>query len=373
MTPPPPIDRDPRVSGTLPGAFYRDAVAHAALLEGAFARGWQHVGHRGELDPGEARPLTLLEGSLDEPLALVRDEAGALACLSNACTHRGHLVVQERGRCRRLRCRYHGRTFELDGRFKHAPAFEAARDFPRPQEHLARTPLASVCGALFTALAPELDFEAWLAPLAPLLETLPEDEFEVDERGASTYELDANWALYVENYLEGLHIPHVHPALSATLDDAAYRDELFPRGTLQVGVARPDEPAFEPAQQVGRPGERVAAYYAWLWPNVMLNLYPWGMSLNSVEPLVPERTRVRFVPYVWRPELRAQGAGGDLDTVQREDEEVVESCQRGLRSRLYPGGRFSPTREPGSHHFHRMLAACVAGRPAPELPSPLPS
>ena len=373
MTDLPPIERDPRVAGTLPGSFYRDPAALAGLLEGAFARSWQHAGHRGELDAGEARPLNLLEGSLDEPLALVRDASGQLTCLSNACTHRGHLVVQERGPCRRLRCRYHGRTFDLDGAFRHAPAFEAAESFPRPGEGLARTPLHSVCGALFTSLAPELDFEAWLEPLAPLLETLPQEEFVVDEAGATVYELDASWALYVENYLEGLHIPFVHPALSATLDDGAYRDELFPRGTLQVGVARAFEPAFEPAQQVGRPGERVAAYYAWLWPNIMLNLYPWGMSLNSVEPLGPERTRVRFVPYVWRPELRAVGAGGDLDTVQREDEEVVESCQRGLRSRLYPGGRFSPTREPGSHHFHRMITACLRGEPAPDLPSPLPS
>lgn len=350
----PPIDPDARRAATLPASFYGSREVYDALLEDAFPTSWQWLGSAGELAPGSARPANLLEGSLDEPLALVRDAAGELRCLSNVCTHRGNLLVDVPGACKRLRCRYHGRTFDLAGKFTHMPAFEEARDFPRPEDDLPQLALRSVCGALFTSLAPELEFEDWLAPLAPVLDSLPQEEFTLDPDGVATYDVAAHWALYVDNFLEGFHIPYVHPELAATLADDGYRDELFPHGTLQVGIAREGEPAFEPAQQLGdRP---VAAYYAWLWPNTMLNLYPWGLSLNVVEPLGLERTRVRFVPYVWRPELRGVGAGGPLDAVQREDEEVVESVQRGLRSRLYTRGRFSPTKEPGVHHFHRLLA-----------------
>ncbi|HVS01981.1 MAG TPA: SRPBCC family protein, partial [Thermoanaerobaculia bacterium] len=106
-------------------------------------------------------------------------------------------------------------------------------------------------------------------------------------------------------------------------------------------------------------GTRVAAYYFWVFPNLMLNVYPWGLSINVVRPLAVGRTRVSFLSWVWRPEKLASGAGAALDRVEREDEEVVECVQRGVRSRLYRRGRYSPTREQGVHHFHRLVAAAL--------------
>jgi phenylpropionate dioxygenase-like ring-hydroxylating dioxygenase large terminal subunit len=88
----------------------------------------------------------------------------------------------------------------------------------------------------------------------------------------------------------------------------------------------------------------------------MLNFYPWGLSVNVVQPLSPSRTRVSFISYVWREELRDKGVGAALHLVEMEDEEVVESVQAGVRSRLYDRGRYSPKRETGTHHFHRLLA-----------------
>ena len=88
----------------------------------------------------------------------------------------------------------------------------------------------------------------------------------------------------------------------------------------------------------------------------MFNVYPWGVSVNVVTPLAVDRTRVSFLPFVWDPSQREQGAGGGLDRVEREDEAIVEAVQRGVRSRLYDRGRYSPAREGGVHHFHRLLA-----------------
>jgi choline monooxygenase len=92
----------------------------------------------------------------------------------------------------------------------------------------------------------------------------------------------------------------------------------------------------------------------------MLNFYPWGLSVNVVRPIAPDVTKVTFIPYVWRPELLGLGAGADLDRVEREDEAVVELVQKGLRSRYYDRGRFSPHRESGVHQFHRFLAERLA-------------
>jgi choline monooxygenase len=168
--------------------------------------------------------------------------------------------------------------------------------------------------------------------------------------------VQANWALYVENYLEPFHIAYVHQqSLGGALDYNAYRTELYPQSSLQVGVAAAGEDAFELPSGHADSGTRVAAYYWWLYPGVMLNFYPWGLSLNVVQPLAVNRTRVSFLSYVLDESRRGVGAGADVHRVEMEDEEIVESVQRGLRSRLYHRGRYAPHRETGTHHFHRLL------------------
>ena len=108
-------------------------------------------------------------------------------------------------------------------------------------------------------------------------------------------------------------------------------------------------------------GLRIAAYYFWVYPNTMFNFYPWGVSVNVVCPLAIDLTRISYLAYVWDPARLDRGAGGALDRVEREDEVIVESVQRGVRSRLYHRGRYSPEREQGVHHFHRLLAAALNG------------
>jgi choline monooxygenase len=98
----------------------------------------------------------------------------------------------------------------------------------------------------------------------------------------------------------------------------------------------------------------------------MINVYPWGLSVNVVQPLGPERTKVSFLAYAWDPAGPRTSGASSLDRVEREDEEVVESVQVGVRSRLYGRGRYSPAREPCVHHFHRLLAAALAGEPPEE-------
>jgi choline monooxygenase len=352
----PPIDPDIRLAQTLPGRFYRDPEVYDALKEKLLVPSWHWVGQAMELEPNQARPFELLPGCLDEPLLLLKDKAGELRCMSNVCTHRGCVIQTQPGECRALRCGYHGRRFEQDGRFKHMPGFEETENFPRPEDSLPAISTGTVCGALFASLAPSQSFEEWSAPLHPLLERLPEAEFEFDASRAASYVVSSHWALYVDNFLEGFHIPYVHPGLAQTLVDDDYENHLFPTGTLQIGIARAGEPAFEAQHRIAGEERPVAAYYYWLTPTTMFNFYPWGLSVNVLEPLGVDSTRVHFKPYVWRPEHMDAGAGANLDSVQREDEDVVERVQRGLKSRLYPSGRFSPSKEPGVHHFHRMLA-----------------
>lgn len=351
------IDADIRRASTLPAAVYGDPRYYAWQKERVFARSWQWVGDAGRLKaPGHVLPFTLLEGCLDEPLVLTRTDDGGLHCLSNVCTHRGALVVEGEGHVRGLRCRYHGRKFGLDGCFASMPEFDDAEGFPGAADSLPRLPLERWGPLLFSAIERAMSFEEWIAPVRSRVGWLPFDRFVLDPASSHDYLIGANWALYVDNYLEGFHIPYVHGSSLAGLDYGAYETETHDYSSLQLGLGKPGELVFElPA---GHPdhGKPVAGYYFWLFPNLMLNFYPWGLSLNLVSPLGPDRTRVSFRAYVRDASKRGEGAGGDLHRVEMEDEEVVESVQRGIRSRLYDRGRYSPAREPGVHHFHRLLA-----------------
>jgi len=382
------LEVDPDIARALtpPRELYSDPRWFALQRERLFARAWIPVGDAGDVAAaGAARPVTLMPGCLDEPLVLVRDaesNGGTLRLLSNVCTHRGHLVVEAPGDGRpapptspqkSLRCTYHGRSFALDGRCLAAPGFESAANFPRREDSLANVALGEWRGLLFGSLAPALPLAQTFAALDERIGALPVTRWSAAPQFDRTFEFDANWALYVENYLEGLHIPFIHPGLNAKLDWKSYRYEHFANGTLQLGIAAPDardcEVAFElPAGQLdsgrhdARPGvdQRVAAYYFWLFPNLMLNVYPWGLSLNVVEPLAPSRTRVRFHVWLHDAALHGKGAGSGLDQVELEDERACAQVQRGMAARLFPRGRYAPIAEAGTHHFHRLLAEALA-------------
>jgi len=351
------IDPDITRASTPDKAFYFDPAAWTMARERVFARSWQWAGGMARLaEPNSLVPIDLLPGCLDEPLLLVRDADHALRCLSNVCTHRGNVLVREPCRAEAIRCGYHSRRFDLQGRMTFMPEFQGACDFPSARDHLPRVPLETWQGQAFVSLSPAVPLQALMAEISARLSWLPIASFVEDPSRSRDYEFDAHWALYVENFLEGLHIPFVHPGLARSLELSAYESELYEHANLQLAIAREGDPAFDPPPGSPDHGRRIAAYYYWVFPNLMLNVYPWGLSLNVVQPLGPRRTRVLFRSYVRDPALLGEGAGGALDEVEMEDETVVLAVQRGVRSRLYTKGRYSPTRERGVHHFHRLLA-----------------
>jgi choline monooxygenase len=356
------IDPDIRVASTLPARVYADPELFRIQRERVFARTWQYAGHDDLVKvAGQVYPFTLLPGALDEPLVLVRDSRDALHCLSNVCTHRGNLVVEGAGVEQQLRCRYHGRRFALDGRFHSMPEFEGTAGFPSPADDLPRVALGTWERFLLVSLAPLMPFEEAIAPMRSRLEFSPFGQLVFDAGRARDYMVKANWALYIDNYLEGFHIPYIHQSLAGTLDYGSYAVELERWSVIQVGVAKDGEPAFALPPAHPDRERHVAAYYWWIFPTTMFNIYPWGVSVNVVTPLAVDRTRVSFLPFVWDETKRDQGAGAGLDRVEREDEAIVEAVQRGVRSRLYDRGRYSPTRETGVHHFHRLLAELMRG------------
>jgi len=351
------IHADPSQATTLPASFYRDASTFEAIKQNIFLRCWHWIGTSNAVPFAQhAYPMVVLDGFLTEPIVLVKDNEEQLHCHSNVCTHRGNIVVQQPGKMRQLSCMYHGRKFGLDGTFESMPEFKEAIDFPRPCDSLHRFPLEAWGNHLFAGFDPAFDLAPVLAKMKERVGFLPLEEFVHNSSLSREYLVQAHWALYIDNYLEGFHIPFVHPDLNQALDYGNYTTEVHDHMTLQIGYADSGTTCFELPKGHPDEGKQVAAYYYWLFPNMMLNFYPWGLSLNIVKPLAPDKTKVQFITYVYDESKIDSGAGALLDKVEREDEFVVEGVQKGIRSHFYPGGRFSPTREQGVHYFHRLLA-----------------
>ncbi|HMQ02369.1 MAG TPA: SRPBCC family protein [Pyrinomonadaceae bacterium] len=330
------IDPDIKRARTLPSGFYTDQQVFERSKERIFSRSWYPAA--GPEFENTLRPVALWPGLLDEPALLVRN-GGKTSCFSNVCTHRGKIIVENECDASLIRCGYHGRRFSLDGKFLSMPEFEGVEGFPSKDDDLPEISVAEWCGFLFASLSP-------FAPFSSVISDLPEGDLFTFSRPLALashreYEVDAHWALYCENYLEGFHIPYVHRSLNEVVDYGTYDTELFRYSSIQTGLDS---------------NGAVAGKYLFIFPATMFNFYDWGISVNVVRPASPSRTVVDFLTYLDEGAEIGSGAGGDLHRVEMEDEAVVESVQKGIRSRFYDRGRYSPTREQGTHHFHRLIA-----------------
>ncbi|MET3107167.1 choline monooxygenase [Oxalobacteraceae bacterium GrIS 2.11] len=356
------IDPDITTAHTLDSAFYTDQHNFDLARERIFTRTWQWLGSLDDVSQsGSVAPRELLPGLLNEPVLLSRDDQGQLRCLSNVCTHRGNILVQTACKARHIRCGYHGRRFDLSGEMMSMPEFADAKNFPAATDNLPTLPVGQWNNHGFAALDPAAPLDTFFSEVSQRLSWLPVDTFIHDPKRDQNFFLNAHWALYVENYLEGFHIPFVHAGLNAVVDYSSYTSEIGRYANLQLAIAKEGESAFD--IPLGSPdhGKRVAAYYYWVFPNLMLNFYPWGLSLNIIHPEGLDKTRISFRSFIWDASKLDQGAGSSLDQVEMEDEAIVLAVQRGVRSRFYQHGRYSPTRERGTHHFHRLIAEFMQG------------
>ncbi len=353
---------------TLASRYYTDPAILALEKERIFRRTWQLVGTLSQ-SCGEVNGVrrTIADAGayftvdvIGEPVVVVRDNAGTLRAFSNVCRHRAGPIAQGAG-CRNVfQCGYHGWTYTLDGRLIGTPEVDGMEFFDRST--MGMFPLRCETWEQFIFV----NFDREAPPLSEFLGNIPElaagfqfAGLELTER--RDYHVDCNWKVYVDNYLEGYHIPIVHPGLMKEIDYPRYRTEVFRYHSQQLGPVK-EVKAGEGAERVYAPGPGLSdALYFWVFPNLMVNIYPDNISTNLIVPLSQDKTLTIFEWYFhdarsdWVKE-RAKKAIGFSDTVQQEDMDICATVQRGLQSSTYDRGRYSVKRENGVHHFHVLLS-----------------
>ena len=346
------INQDITIASTLKGEFYSCKNTFSINIEKIFSNSWQLITDYENININkDAFPFFLLEDTISEPLVLINND-GNIHCYSNVCTHRGNILIHNKCNVKKnIMCCYHGKQFDSYGKFKFMPKTKGMKNFPSKIDDLYQLPVKRWKQFIFTSITPTISFKDLFVDVENRVGWMPIEKFKYNKELSKEYIVNANWALYCDNYLEGFHIPFIHNDLNNVLSLENYQTEIFKYSNLQVGIADSNEICFDLPKNSQDYGKKIAAYYFWLFPNLMLNFYPWGLSINIVTPISTKKTKVEFKSYVWDESKLNNGAGADLDKVEKEDEEVVENVQKGVSSRFYKCGRFSPSMEKGVHHF----------------------
>ncbi|MBV9760567.1 MAG: Rieske 2Fe-2S domain-containing protein [Acidobacteriaceae bacterium] len=350
---------------TIPARWYTDPEFFEREKERIFWRTWQPLGHASKV----VGPGCYLAGEVTgEPCAAVRGADGVLRAFSNVCRHRASTILEGNGCAKTLRCPYHNWTYSLQGNLLAAPEFEGVENWSQNDIRL-----------------PEMGVEEWgpfvfvnvdkQAPrLREVMGEIPEqvegigcriDKLHLSER--KDYLIRCNWKVYIDNYLEGYHLPAAHPSLFRELDYGAYRVDTFRYYSSQYAPIRPPRSGLNETRRYGVDNAGSPALYFWIFPNFMLNVYPDNLSSNIILPLGHDRTLTIFEWFTYANDVGATEISPETvafsDEIQQEDIRICENVQRGLASRLYDRGRYSVKRENGVCHFHRLVEEFVGREP----------
>lgn len=334
---------------TLPAAWYRDPDQYRRERHAIFRRQWLLAAHEQQLPAPQGALAVTIAGW---PLVLVRHPDGQVMGFHNVCRHRAAPLVWDgqAAPCAQLRCRYHGWRYALDGRLIATPGF--GEDVNPEGWGLHPVQVQRWRGCVFVNLdpAPQDTLAQALEGLVDATAPLPLEEMVVYDTARHT--LACDWKTYVENYLEGYHIPWLHPRLTQETEMRSYRVDVIGRTALH--------------RVPTREGALSQGLWAWLWPNVALNFYGQGMSIEQMNPLGPGKMEIRYT-YLSLPGAADQERAAAMamsQEVTAEDVQICEAVQQNLEAGVYDTGQLSPRHENGVAAFQRWLSTALAAEQA---------
>lgn len=355
-------NRSLATASTPPSSWYTDPNILELEKQTVFSRSWQFIGRSEQVhEPGQYISCEIA----GEPIFTIKGNDNVLRGFFNVCRHHAAAVItQSKGTAQSLRCPYHGWTYDLQGALVLAPEFGGVNDFDRSANGLFPIEIAVWKNWVFAKLDqgnPSLQ-EFLGKDLLEHFEALNLEQLNWLER--HSYTLNCNWKVFVDNYLDGgYHVPHLHRGLNSVLDYGNYTIETGERFCLQSSPIV--STAGDAKTAAVRNGTR--AFYYWIYPNFMINIYAGVMDTNLVIPRGVDRTEVIFDYYFAdisdREKEKNLASIALSEQIQAEDAAICESVQRGLASRSYLAGRLSVRREAGEHLFHKLLYADLKAGP----------
>jgi len=333
---------------TIPANWYTSKEIFELEYKQLFPGCWQLGCHESQVSrPGDFHTFEVA----GNPIMVVRDQEKQLNTFYNVCRHRGGPLAVKKGTTSMLQCQYHGWTYRLDGSLRGVPQFDRVDLFDKKDFGLIPVSNRQWMGLVFVNLSEQPgEFERFVAGIEERISPANLSTYEFHSE--KSYHINCNWKVYIDNYLEGYHLPIVHPELAKLLDYREYVTETGEWHSIQYSPLKQEENFYG--------GSDSYAYYVYLFPNIMLNILPGRLQTNIVRPISAEKTEVVFSYYYTDTDTPRSNDIRKRDRayshkIQLEDIEICESVQKGLQSRAYNKGRFSVDREQGVYHFQSLL------------------
>jgi choline monooxygenase len=342
----------PHYPETLPAAWYTSSNVYALEQQRIFHCNWflfartEQFAVTGDYVVADVWGLSVL---------VVRNDAGGLNGFLNVCRHRaGRLLENGIGSCKptaKLRCRYHGWMYGLDGALRLAPGFIAGDGFDPAAHSLFPVRVETWNGLVFVTFSPETEsLVAWLGDIVDIARDYPSTA-DLDYAKTVEIEGDTNWKLYGENGVEGYHLAFVHTWLLQAVGPNAYDVNIHENGKF-VG--------FPVEYQAWDLDRKFKGYWILKYPGLLVHFSEHEFNCEQVIPLGVRRTGLRHM--FWTPKSDPQLAekiARDWKTTMQEDMGICEEVQRNLDGGVYKSGRLSPARERGAIYFQSLVRNAI--------------
>ena len=352
---------------TLSPHYYTDPEIYKVEMQGLFAKTWQFAGHASQITKtGEYFTFELA----GESLFCIMGKDGEIRTFYNVCQHRAHQLVKGSGQTRVVVCPYHSWTYELTGHLRAGPNINAVKGFDKSSICLTGVKTEIFLGFIFVNLDQNAKpMDEWFPNVRNELEAfvphwqelVPLEWVEIPE--------NCNWKVSVENYSECYHCPTNHP-------------------TFATGVIKPETYDIQPqgyclrhttecqslenmTYAIDKSVPNSEDYSSWfLWPMFSFQVYP-GNILNTYHWRAIDHEHV----IVWRGWYTKGGYDSDVihrlalqdrQTTVEEDIHLVQSVQKGLKSRGYVPGplvidpKCGVSSEHSIMHLHNWMREAIA-------------
>jgi choline monooxygenase len=325
--------------------LYASADILVRERERIFASTWQLIAPASRVSEPGSYVATEVAGS---KIFVLRGRDGVLRGFHNVCRHRGaRLLAEGTGRCGPIRCPYHNWAYGDQGELLSAPWFGEDPDFRKEDWPLHKIQVRDWRGLVFAAMEPAQDLETQLGDLIQELKDEPIENYAVVAEERMTF--DANWKIYTDNFVEGYHIPGIHPTFFAAIDFEQFKT------TAHAGFVRMTAPPREGLFYRGK--------WLWMWPNWTLSLFFGGMNTSRINPIDHQRTELIYNFYF--ADTTAAHEAKRRDTIERnlaivqEDFEVCIETHKNYATGVYDAGPLSPRHEAGVHYFQKRVSEAL--------------
>lgn len=341
---------------SLDAKYYTDPKIYELEKAGLLAQTWQFACHASELrNVGDYYTFDLA----GESLFSIRGRDGVIRTFYNVCQHRAHQLVEGQGTTRVVVCPYHAWTYELTGHLRAGPNTNAIEGFDKSKICLTEVRTEEFLGFVFVNLDPEAKpMDDWFPNVRSELESFVPNWADLAPLEWVEIPENCNWKVSVENYSECYHCQLNHPTFSTGVIKPETYD-IQPQGYCLRHTTESNA-LDQMSYDINSGFDNNEKYSSWfLWPMFSFQVYP-GNLLNTYHWRAVDADHV----VVWRGWYSV--GGNDNETVRKmalqdrattveEDIRLVESVQKGLKSRGYVPGPLVVDPKCGVNSEHSIL------------------